>query len=154
MITGERGIKKKITRKLKQHNHDRHYNIHKSQGKTSTTLQYPKITRKTSTTKARATHNKDRRYNIPLNLLLLAAGCKVPWIIQGALRAARCIVGAWVFRDEKVAHVLQRHACRWVETYRTYSTVYPFLYVCAVAVCSLSLVAVWLLYTVLQYNKK
>jgi len=85
MITGERGIKKKITRKLKQHNHDRHYNIHKSQGKTSTTLQYPKITRKTSTTKARATHNEDRRYNIPLNLLLLATRCKVHCGPLGAL---------------------------------------------------------------------
>jgi len=67
-------VLKKITRNHKQHNHDRRYNIHKSQGKTSTTLQYPKITRKTSTTKARATHNEDRRYNIPLNLLLLATG--------------------------------------------------------------------------------
>ena len=34
------------------------------------------------------------------------------------------IVGAWVFRDKKVAHVLQRHPCRWVETCRTDSASY------------------------------
>ena len=44
----------------------------------------------------------------------------------GALWVARCIVGVWVFRDKKVVHVLQRHACRWVETCRTHSTVYPW----------------------------
>ena len=122
MITGERGIKKKgsltvtgsrryniplnlwlvaITRKHKHtsnttkidatisKNHKkkqaRRYNIQKSQ-------------EKTSTTKTRATHNQhneDRRYNIPLNLLLVATGCMVhcgcvgvSWQKGGACTAA------------------------------------------------------------------
>ena len=103
-----------ITRKHKQHNQDRRYNIQKSQ-------------EKTSTTKTRATHNQhneDWRY-IPLNLLLVATGCKVHCGRLGALWVARCIVGAWRFCDKKVAHVLQRHACPWVETRRTDSASYP-----------------------------
>jgi len=129
MNTGERGIKKgkypaepvtgsnhKKTQAHKQHNQDRRYNIQKSQGKTSTTLQYPKTTRKKhAQPRARVTHNQhneDRRYNIPLNLLLVATGCKVHCGRLGALWVARCIKGAWVFRDKKVAHVLQLHACR------------------------------------------
>jgi len=98
MITGERGIKKKvniplnlwlvvITRKHKQHNQDRRYNIQKWKGTTSTTLQYPKITRKhkhnqepaqltTNTTKTDATISR-------------STCC---WWLQDA----RCIVGGWV----------------------------------------------------------
>jgi len=106
------------------------------------TLQYPKIARKNkhdatisknhkkkqAQPRARATHNQhneDRRYNIALNLLLVATGCKVHCGQLCALWVARCIVGAWVFRDKKVAHVLQRHGCQWVETCRTHPTVYP-----------------------------
>ena len=74
-----------------KHNQDRRYYIQKPQEK------------KTSTTKTRATHNQhneDRRYNIPLNLLLVATGCKVHCGRLGALWVARCIVGSWVFRDK------------------------------------------------------
>jgi len=96
MITGERGIKKgkypaepvtgshhKKTQAHKQHNHDRRYNIKKSQGKQAQT-------------RARATHNQhneDRRYNIPLNLLLVATGFNVHCGRLGALWVAGCIVG-------------------------------------------------------------
>jgi hypothetical protein len=96
------GSNHKKTQGNKQHNQDRRYNIQKSQ-------------EKPSTTKTRATHNQhneDRRYNIPLNLLLVATECKVHCGRMGALWVARCIVGAWVFREKKVAHVLKRHACR------------------------------------------
>jgi len=135
MITGERGIKKKniplnvwllaITRKHKHtsnttkidatisKNHKkeqvRRYNIQKSQEKTSTT------------NSPRNSQPTQRRHTLQYPAQPVAGGYRM----QGALWAAGCIVGAWVFRDKKVAHVLQRHACRWVETWRTHSTVYP-----------------------------
>jgi hypothetical protein len=142
MITGERAIKKAswtvtgsrrsnisrwtwlvgIARKHKQHNQDRRYIIQKSKGKTSTTLQYPTITRKNK-------HNQDTRNSQPTQLTPTLQYPAQPvaggYRMQGALWAPRCIVGAWVFRDKKVAHILERHACRWVETRRTHSAVYP-----------------------------
>jgi hypothetical protein len=50
---------------------------------------------KTSTTKTRATHNLhngDRRYNIPLNLLPVATGCKVHYGRLGTLWVRGCFV--------------------------------------------------------------
>ena len=143
MITGERGIKKvniplnlwlvAITRKHKHTSNATKIDATISKNrkeKEAFSLQYPKITRKNKHNQDPAQlnqHNEDRRYNIPLNLLLVATGCKEHCGRLGALSVARCIVGAWVFRDKKVAHVLQRHACRWVETCRTHSTVYPYI---------------------------
>jgi hypothetical protein len=107
----------KITRKNKHDatiskNHKkkqaRRYNIQKSPEKTSTTLQYPKVTRKNKHNQGAIhnQHNEDRRYNIPLNLLLVATGCKVHCGRLGALWVRGCFV------KKRVAHVLQRHACR------------------------------------------
>jgi hypothetical protein len=113
-----------IIRKQKQHNQDRCYSIQESQGKRARCYNIQKSQEKTSTTKTHTTHNEhseDRRYNNPLNLLMVATGCNKDHLIWDA----RCIVGAWVFCDKKVAHVLQRQACRWVEPCSIHSAVYP-----------------------------
>jgi hypothetical protein len=124
MIAGERGIKKKASltvtgsrrlqytpepetgsnhKKQKQHNQDRGNNIQESQGekKHDTT-----ISKNHKKKQAQPRHTQLTTNTTKTDATLTRSTCC--WWLQ----VARCIVGALLFRDKKVAHVLQRHAFR------------------------------------------